>query len=369
MTHSRTWYSPVKHTFRFKSAGINDLIIRQASPACGCTVGQLLLINDDGSRSPYELGNPIAPGREIELTAKIDTSYKRNRTQVRISVYANDPVSRHTLTLSAEIQPFMTAVPTSVNFGELSEDAEMETTIDVRVPRGERVALSMYPNRNMAKPQGMEVELLAINPDENGRSAHWQVKVKLGPGLKEGPLGYAMTLVTDKEIEGGKPNPDGTLKKYQINANVNGRVLGVVSCNPQYLSMGLVRPRQVVKRSVQVLSHDPNFEIGKPKITLRGYRGADLQWSDHFKVTTTPIAGKNGINVELRLDGLPDGSDGTFRGEMLIETGHESKPEVAVVFGGVCRSGVASRPADSDAQTKGVPTSNQVQATKSSNGG
>ncbi|MFT4542896.1 MAG: hypothetical protein ACI841_004275 [Planctomycetota bacterium] len=353
----------LEHSFRFKSSGPNDVIIRQAKPTCGCTVGQLQVVNDDGTMSPYTIGSPIAPGTEIELTAKVDTGNKRNKTQVRINVYANDPVSQHTLTLSAQVEPFMTATPTFVNFGELAEDATKESVIDVRVAKGEAVMLEMDTTRKLSKPQGMEVEMVPVNPNENGKSAHWQVKIKVGPNLKEGPLGYAMTLVTDKEIAGSKPLPDGRQKRYQINANVNGRVLGVLSCSPQYVSMGLVRPGQVVKRSMQVISHDSNFEIGNPKVTLRGYKGADFPWADHFKITTSPIAGRNGVSVELRLDGLPNNSDGSFKGEVVIETGHPAKPEMAVIFSGVCRSGIAA-PTGATPQKKGVPLNNKVQQAK-----
>lgn len=354
----------LEHTFKFKSTGTTDVIIRQAKPTCGCTVGQLLVVNAEGERVPYTIGDPLAPGTEIELTATVDTHNKRNKAQVRINVYANDPVSQHTLTLSADVEPFMTATPSFLNFGELSEDAVKESTIDVRVAKGEPVALSMDTSRQLSQPDGMQVELVAVNPDDAGRSAHWQVNVKVGPGLKEGPLGYAMTLTADKEIDGGKTGPDGTPKHYQINANVNGRVLGVLSCTPQYVSMGLVRPGQVVKRSIQVLSHDPNFEIGNPKVSIRGYKGAEFPWADHFKVLTSPVPGRNGVDIELRLEGLPDGADTSFKGEVVIETGHPQKPSLEVIFSGVCRSGVGRPGQAGEDVGQGVPVKQPVNQVK-----
>jgi hypothetical protein len=50
----------------------------------------------------------------------------------------------------------------------------------------------------------------------------------------------------------------------------------------------------------------------------------------------------NAIDVQLVLEGLPDGSDGSFRGVMVILTGHPTKPELAVRFSGVCRAGVGT---------------------------
>jgi len=108
--------------------------------------------------------------------------------------------------------------------------------------------------------------------------------------------------------------------------------------------MGLVRPGQVVKRTVQLVSHDENFQLGEAKVTTRGFRGAAFPWSDHFEVSTEPVPGKNAVAITLNLTGLPDGADGSFKGEMVIETGHPDKPEHLVTFSGVCRSGVGSAP-------------------------
>ena len=118
-------------------------------------------------------------------------------------------------------------------------------------------------------------------------------------------------------------------------------MLGVLSCAPQFLSMGLVRPGQVVSRSVRITSHDPNFTLGEVETELRPIQGGDFPWADSFTAIVQPVAGvDDAVDVELRLDGLPDGSDGSFKGELVIHTGHPSKPEVAVAFSGVCRGGI-----------------------------
>jgi hypothetical protein len=52
------------------------------------------------------------------------------------------------------------------------------------------------------------------------------------------------------------------------------------------------------------------------------------------------------------LNGLPQGADGSFQGRLLLATGHPKKPEVPVLFSGVCRAGV-SAPAASPAPQGG----------------
>ena len=65
-----------------------------------------------------------------------------------------------------------------------------------------------------------------------------------------------------------------------------------------------------------------------------------LKWAEHFVTEIKPAQGVNGVDVQLRLAGLPEGADGSFRGKMIIKTGHPAKPSMEVRFSGVCRAGV-----------------------------
>jgi len=330
----------MEHAFRMSSGGTAPLIIRQVKPTCGCTVGKVSTREaEDGEWKLYTMGEPIAPGTAIQVEAALDTSNKRNNTQVRINVYANDPVGLHTLTLGATVEPFMTATPTALMFGELSEDSVKEGTVNVRTAN-EPVMLRIDESRPVPKPEGLVVELTPVNPGEDGRSSHWQVKASVGPKLQEGPFGYQVHLVSDKEMENGKAEPDGSKEPYSIFVNVNARVLGVLSCSPQYLSMGLVRPGQVVGRSVRIQNHDETFELSNVQASVVGYKGEEFPWAESFTTNLRPVPGQDAVDVELRLEGLPEGSDGSFKGQVLIQTGHPKKPEVEVTFSGVCRAGI-----------------------------
>lgn len=336
----------LSHTFTITSAGTEPLEIRQAKPTCGCTVGSVAVENDAGEMGDYKMGDPIPPGRKIAITGAMDTSNKRNKADVRINVYTNDPVGLTQLGLSAIVEPFMTATPQFLNLGELSEDTTKVEYIDIRTTKGETVKLDFDPSRAKNKPQGIEVELEAQDPEASGASKYWRAKVTIGPGLQEGPVGYGFHLVSDEPVVGAKPNEDGSLPTYSVNATMNGRVLGVLSCSPQYLSMGLVKPSQVVSRSVRLTSNDPAFELDGVEVELQGATGPDGQpldfpWAEHFQTVLRPVAGQNAVDIELTLTGLPEGTDGSFKGQMVIHTGNETKSEMIVNFSGVCRAGLA----------------------------
>jgi len=371
----------LEHTFMMGVGGTKDLVIRQAKPTCGCTVSKVLVEGKKGEFGVYEMGTPIPPGKSVQITAAMDTKNKNNKAEVRINVYTNDPIGLYQLGLSAKVEPFMTAAPSYLNLGDLSEDTVREEKVTVRTSRGQKIKLAFDDSTPRPAPAGMSFEMVPINPTDDGRSNHWEVKVTVGPGLREGPMGYAMRLISDVEIAGavksdehgaddghghdaddghghgaddghghgdddghGKPDKAGKTGKpnfYQVSANVGGRVVGVLSVSPQYLSMGLVRPGQPVSRSVRIVSTDLALDPSKIKATIQGTAGGDFAWSEHFTPIVRPIEGQaKAMEVELRLDGLPEGSEGSFKGEMIVQTGVEAKPEMKVTFSGVCRVGV-----------------------------
>ena len=198
---------------------------------------------------------------------------------------------------------------------------------------------------------GFDIDLKPLRPDENGRSSHWQAKVSVKEGAKEGNLGYSLSLLTDVEMptDHSKPDhghdesdhgPSATPQFYRVNVSISSRILGALSFDPPFLTMGLVRPGQVVPRIVKVTSHDPSIDLSKMKASLRGTRGTELAFAEHFSTSVKPSTKGNGVDVEIRLNGLPEGSKGSFRGDLVIDTGVEEKPEIVVHFSGTCRAGV-----------------------------
>lgn len=331
----------LNHTFELVSAGKNPVKIRQASPTCGCTVSELLVGTGDGEYEAYKMGDPIQPGTKVRIEARLDTTHKQNKTQVRINVYTNDPIGLTQLALVAEIEPFIRAIPAFVNFGDIKEGESKTQVIDIRTSRGEPVKLETDPRSPIKLPAGMQVELEPVQPGADGRSAHWRAKVTIGEGAKEGQIGYQLRLVTDIEMPQAKVTQFGVGTRYTVNSTINGKVLGALSFTPQFLSMGLVRPGQLVPRTVKVFSHDPDFDLSGLWVELQGDNGRELPWADSFSTSVQPAPGmSNAVDVQLRLDGLPEGADGSFRGVMIIHTGHERKPEINVRFSGVCRAGV-----------------------------
>lgn len=361
------------HVFEMKSAGSEPLIITQASPTCGCTLGEVK-VKESADAEPvlYKFGDPIAPGADVLLSATLDTGSKRNDTQVRIQVYSNDgSVNTTTLTLKASIQPFIVATPPYLQLGNVRQGEEKTARITFRTSGGEKVLLSRDTTRVVPVPDGLEVDVAAVNPDEEGKSNQWTATFTVRPDAPEGASGFMLRLNSDVELPQGAHAQDpkvaealeakadalgkkpGTPTVYTCDANISYNIIGALSMTPQYISLGLVRPGQAVVRSARLTAHEDGFDLSGVKVSLTGEGDQELLWADRFVASVKPVSGSNAVDIELRLEGLPEEADGAFRGRVLIETGHPAKPELFLRFSGVCRKLAAGGPQRPDPVQKG----------------
>jgi hypothetical protein len=154
-------------------------------------------------------------------------------------------------------------------------------------------------------PQGMKVEVTPAEPDADGKSNHWDIACHLGPGLVEGNLAYNISLKSDIPIPGGEKTPNGAEPTYEVSIPVMARITGMISYTPAFVSLGLIRPGQVVSRVIRLTSHDPAFKLGEPKVVIQGREGGEWDLANRFSTIVRPVAGENSIEVELRLDGMP----------------------------------------------------------------
>lgn len=339
------------HTFELVNDGTEDLIIKQVKPTCGCTVAQVKVENDAGEIVDYTFGDAIIPGRKVHLPAKLHTKNKSGHQTTRINVFSNDPRGTIQLGLEADIDPFFNIAPRFLNFGQISVGDVVEKKAVISTSKGTNVGLAMV---EQSLPAGTIADLTPINPDGEGRAARWDLTIKLGPDLTEGNLARAINLTSDVEIPGADPVVDGAAAKYQATITLSAQVVGPFSYSPPYLSMGLVRPGQVATRTVTVESHDDSFSFADkiPDIKVVGLQnpgagedGAlsfrEWEYADRFTPTVRPVEGKNAIEIELRLEGMPDDATGSFRGTLVVDLDHPDKKQITLVITGVCRGGPA----------------------------
>jgi len=299
------------HTFLMQSSGEEDLVIKQAKPTCGCTVAQVATQAADGTMAPYNFGSPIPAGRKIEITATLHTQNKRGHAASRINIFSNDPRGQTQLGLEADVDPYFQVNPQNLNFNQLSARDTASDKVTITTTGGQKVKVTTALENI---PQGMRVEVAPVDADADGKSAHWEVVCHLGPGLVEGNVAYTVALKSDVTIPGGEKLPNGAEPTYEVSVPIMARVTGMISYTPAFVSLGLIRPGQVVSRTVRVTSHDPAFKLTEPKILVQGRDGPEWDLASHFSTVIRPVAGDNSIDIELRLDGMPESLNGSITG-------------------------------------------------------
>lgn len=335
-----------EHTFELSNTGKEELIIKQVKPTCGCTVAQVFTETDSGEMELYTFGEAIAPGRKIHFPAKLHTKNKAGHQNTRINIFSNDPRGTIQLGLVADVDPFFNIAPRFLNFGQVSVGDVVEKKATISSSKGQPLTLSLVDD---TAPAGATIDLVPVNPDAEGRAARWDLVVKLGEDLVEGNLARSIMIKSDEPIPGADLDITGKPSTYQATVTLSAQVVGPFSYTPPYLSMGLVRPGQVQVRTVQVECHDPefSFETNPPKVSVVGLQNPgtetfrDWEYADRFTPTLRPVEGKNAVDIELRLEGMPDDATGSFRGTLLVELDHPSKKQIALVITGVCRGGPA----------------------------
>ncbi len=330
------------HKFALKSSGEEDLVIKQAKPTCGCTVAQVACEQADGSMGPYTFGNPIPPGRKVEIQATLHTQNKRGHASSRINMFTNDPRGQVSLGLEADVDPFFQVNPNVISFNQISSKDTVTDKATISTTRGERVKLTASKD-NM--PAGVKIELNPLDADAEGKATKYELVATAGPGCMEGQLAYAVPIKSDLAIPGAEKLPNGQFPCYDTTVTIMARVTGMISYTPQFISLGLIKPGQVKATQIRVTSHDPAFKLGELACQIRGRDTADWEFAKCFQTFTRPVPGENAVDVEVRLNGMPETLNGSFSGTLVIKVNHPEKPELTLPITGVCRGGGTPTPA------------------------
>jgi hypothetical protein len=247
--------------------------------------------------------------------------------------------------LEAEIEPILVVEPSpTVYFGRMTTADSTEETITISAKRGEPFSLSLVEESFAPFVQYLRIEPTAIEPDADGRAAKWEVKVSIGPDTPMGMRNCPVRFVTDVVVANPRyPNADGSQQFHVVQVNVQAQVTGMVHADPAFISFGLVRPGEVVERSLRIECHD-DFQLSADMpATLEGLQGQEFEYAEAFSISVVPVDDGRLFELKMRIEGLPDEVNGSFGGILKIAVGHPWMKELTVRFSGVCRPGVPGR--------------------------
>ncbi|TAJ16783.1 MAG: DUF1573 domain-containing protein [Planctomycetota bacterium] len=327
------------HTFRLKNGGEGDLIISQIKPSCGCTHAATSVVDDGGNRTPYSLGAAIRPNQEFEVSIHFNTQGKRDQAHGQVSLYCNDPRTVINLLFKANVKTFLNVEPTYLNLESMATTDVREGHVTVKSTMVPKFKLAPAPD---VAPE-LKIQCTPRGGDAVSGAPEWDVHVTLGPGVPEGTFNRNIRLLTDQPLPGAAPAADGKPTMHETQFMVMAQVKGMVTCEPMFVSYGMLRPGQASSRTLRISCNDPAFQLPAPKLSLTNLKGEPFEYDDYITRTVKPIAGMEGkaYDVELVCTGMPETLNGNFMGTLTIETGHPTKPKVEVRFTGVCRPGAA----------------------------
>jgi len=326
--------------FTAKSSGDEPLVISSVTKSCGCTRADILLVEEDGARTPYVLNSPIPVGQEFEIHAEIDTTGKQNRFRTDITLMTNDPRKGIVFSLEVDVKAPLVANPRSLNLAQLKATETKQGQVLITTELDRPFALRIDENIPL---KNCEVELVPSAPDAEGKSTRWVVKVKVGPNLDEGTYYQSLRLLSDIP-NAGKELTDGTPMPHELIVFVTAQVQGPVTVSPAHMSFGILRPDQPAERKATIRITDGDWELTEaPKVEFKGY-GADFPYADDFSATLVPIEGTKDWELTVQLAGLEMDGSGAFRGLAVVHLGHPAKDKLEIGFSGAVRTGVTRTP-------------------------
>ena len=325
----------LEHEFVFEAPD-EGLRVESVRADCGCTLARLEVAGPAGGegRRSYREGEPVPAGGRLFVQVRYDTRGKRGAAPRAISVYGSFPGGRAELAVSAEVRPWLLSEPDRLELGRVSEKDVLERRLAVTTPTG-RPFLLTHDRRGV--PDSVALELVPLDPGEDGRATSWSVLARFGPGLPRGAHGYPLYLVSD--VENPDAASDGASRHHGVSPMATVQVTGPVSLSPPMLAFGLVRPGETVARTFRVLGHD-DHELAEPAVRLEPIRGGTRPAADSedpgsplaaaAEISARPVPGENAWDVQVLFEGIGEELSGTVLARVVVETGHPGEAALEI---------------------------------------
>ncbi len=213
-----------EHTFEMVNTDPDPVRILRITPSCSCSVANVALVNEDGTETPGDAGNPdqiltVPPGGRARFHLVVDTDRIENQNADKLVTVRLQSDSPNSAFLGFEahvvsVRP-LEFVPKLADFGLVSPTASK--TIDVRVLRRttmtDGTVLEEGPLEELLFPSGVlhaDPPVVAeLYPDPLEPGTAWTLLVTVPAGTPKGRFTGHVVLESGYGPEpGGKPGPD-----------------------------------------------------------------------------------------------------------------------------------------------------------------
>lgn len=334
---------PGEHVFDLVIEGDEPVRIFEQNSTCGCTLGSMEIVAEDGTVKPYVVNETIPVGAKLRVNGMLRTEGKQGENHHTITLRHNGSNRATLLHFEANVVPIFEVEPNPyLNFGELFTGETK--TAEVHVSSGVIERFKVEVDSSFGLPPYLTVVVEPVGDVVDGRAEKWIIRGTLGadaPPSLGGQQGLTVLIATDVPLPGAAPLPDGRARTRQITLHAAARVKPLVNALPSYLSFGAVAPGSPVERIFTIeFANDqftPDIErMSAVRVKARDAKDQEL-YDSLFEFSVVPIEKSRNVEVHVSFDSWPEERVGPFGGTIEVDVGHPTRPKIEVPFSGVSR--------------------------------
>jgi len=327
-----------EHTvFPIRIVGEDDVVVEELRHSCDCTAATLHVVEGEGAGGEAELGRPYAPGTVLELRGTLNTvgNLGEQRQGLHVVFEGGHIV---TFLMTATITPFLDVDPPRTlemqNVDALAGDRAQAT---LRTRDGAPVALSIA---EAARCEGVELELVAVEPDADGRAPEWSLVARIEPGVEVGTRRCRLRIATDVHNPEAQPRQGEELDEaaladavHEVDYGILIQVDPLVISWPAELDLGRLDAVEGRTEEVRLSSRDGDYLWGELEVSVAPHGRPDAPFEGARRAEARFRRTPDGGEVQLEIGGFE--RTGPFRGSIVVELGHPQQERLIIPFRGI----------------------------------
>jgi hypothetical protein len=303
---------PITHSFEFKNAGEEPLLLSKIKPSCGCA-------------SSIPSATEIAPGETGRMVTTVNTKGKFGKQSVSVRVGTNDPTNpNQVFKLTGMILSDWRILPARIEFGGMGKDETHTKDVQVSSQFMEGDPVYRIVRIKTSSPDVTAVTAENVVPEnpaaasQGYKEVRRTVQVTINSGQTEGDHTHSVFIGTD--------DPKSPTQTVAVRWTVEGDI----AFTPKRIFVSQVKDKNVTHDITITSRSGKPFEV--PSIEVQGSKGnEDLEVVP--KEGATPTNKIYMVSVKFQSE---KGTD-TRSGKIIFHTSIPEQPTLVVPYTAVLR--------------------------------